>query len=229
MGEVWLGEKMSKYLIHSCEKRYWYVENYLIPSMLKQGIEMEDILVYNDDKKQGCLTSYIKSLDILDTVVGGTWHLQDDVLISSDFKEKTEQYDNGIVCGFCSYYSQYVPEGVQPVKDMWYSFPCIRIPNIVFRRFIKWVTSAKIQKEYQAYIKDNKYVDLLFRNHILSCYAGRTIRNLSPNIVENVDYLLGGSIINYIRDEQPSSLYFKEKNLIEELEHSIENSVYKQK
>ena len=32
-----------KYMIHTCEARLWYVEEYLIPSMLKQGIKEDDI------------------------------------------------------------------------------------------------------------------------------------------------------------------------------------------
>jgi len=220
---------MSKYLIHSCEKRYWYVKDFLIPSMIKQGISEDDILVDNDDIKRGCLNSYIHSLGLVHTAIGGTWHLQDDILICSDFREITEAFDKGIVCGFCSYYSKDVPSGVRPIKDLWYSFPCIRIPNIVFRRFIIWVTSAEIQTKYQAYIKDNKFVDMLFRKYVLLHHADKTVRNLNPNIIENVDYLLGGSIINYIRDEQPLSLYFKEQNLVEELKSSLENTVYKDK
>lgn len=229
MGEVWIGEKMSTYLIHSCEKRYWYVRDYLVPSMIKQGIREEDIIVDNDDNKQGCLVSYIKSFDKIGTTLDGTWHLQDDVLISSDFKAVTEKYDSGVVCGFCSFYSNDVPAGIRPVQDMWYSFPCIRIPNVIFKGFIDWVTSKKIQKEYQVYIRDNKFVDFLFRKYVLSTYKDRIVRNLAPNIVENVDFLLGGSVINYIREDQPCSLYFNEQNLVEELKCSIENSVYKQK
>ena len=39
---------MAKYLIHACPKRMWYVQEYLVPSLLKQGIYESDISVYND-------------------------------------------------------------------------------------------------------------------------------------------------------------------------------------
>jgi len=37
-----------KYMIHSCNSRLWYVEQYLIPSMIKQNIPREDIILFND-------------------------------------------------------------------------------------------------------------------------------------------------------------------------------------
>lgn len=220
---------MAKYLIHTCSKRKWYVDEFLVPSMIKQGIECENISVYNDGAKEGCLKSFISSSEMIKTTVCGTWHLQDDIIISSWFKRITEEFDKGVVCGFCSYYSEEVPFGIRPMKDIWYSFPCIRIPNMVLRGFIKWLKSPATQNKYRVYIEQNKFVDMLFRLYIMSAYPDKTVHNLCPNIVDNVDYLLGGSTINYIRDKQPVSLYFSEQNLIEELKHSLENTIYNKK
>lgn len=212
---------MSTYLIHSCQKRKWYVDEYLVPSMLKQGIERENILIYNDVHKEGCLKSFIESSQMITSLRGGTWHLQDDVIISSNFKELTEAYDSGIVCGFCSYYSEDVPMGIRTVKDMWYSFPCIRMPNSVLRGFINWLKSPTINNKYRAYIEANKFVDSLFREYILQNHACKTVQNLYPNIVDNVDYLLGGSTINYQRDKEPVSLYFLDTSLVEDLKMEL--------
>jgi len=220
---------MSNYLIHSCQKRKWYVDEYLVPSMLKQGIKRENISVYNDEHKEGCLTSFLSSYASVASVPSGVWHLQDDVIISSNFKEVTETYDRGIVCGFCSYYSKDVPFGIRPMNDIWYSFPCIRIPNTIFKNFVAWVKSPYVQNKYRVYIEQNKFVDMLFRIFVMNNHSDMLVHNLCPNIVDNVDYLLGGSVINYIRDKEPVSLYFSEQNLIEELKYSIDNSVYKQK
>lgn len=219
---------MAKYLIHSCAKRKWYVDEYLVPSMLAQGIEKENILIYNDDSREGCLQSFLSSIDLISSVTHGTWHLQDDIIISSNFREITETYDKGIVCGFCSYYSEEVPIGIRTMSDMWYSFPCIRIPNQVVKGFVKWVRSQRIQNKYRVYIEENKFVDTLFRVYMLEVHPYKLVHNLYPNIVDNVDYLLGGSIINYQRDKLPISLYFLERNLVEELQCSIENSIYNQ-
>lgn len=53
---------MPNYLIHTMPKRKWYVENYLIPSMLEQGIKKDSITIYNDDNKAGnlktCMTAF---------------------------------------------------------------------------------------------------------------------------------------------------------------------------
>ena len=107
---------MSQYLIHATHERINYVRRHLIPSMLRQGIKSQDITLYVDNKKEGLLKALITSSK---TVKGsGTWHLQDDVIISSDFKDKTEQYDQGIVCGFCNSYSKGQP-GEVGVDEMW--------------------------------------------------------------------------------------------------------------
>ena len=43
---------MAYYLIHACNKRFWYVKEYLIPSMMLQGIPAENIFVYRDYNEQ---------------------------------------------------------------------------------------------------------------------------------------------------------------------------------
>lgn len=218
-----LGGNMAKYLIHTCGKRKWYVDSYLIPSMLNQGIKRENLWVYNDDAKKGCLRSFIDSARLIPRTSGGVWHLQDDVVISSDFRLMTEEFDDGIVCGFCSYYSEGYPMGIRHVRDMWYSFPCIRIPNSVLRGFIEWLESVEIQKRYQAYFKENKFVDTLFRIYVLERCGDMLVHNLYPNIVDNIDYLLGGSIINCARTKSPASLYFNDSELVQELKESLQN------
>ena len=57
-------ENNTKYLIHAMPKRMWYVEKYLIPSMIEQGIAKENIRVYNDEKGEGnlraCLNAFLR-------------------------------------------------------------------------------------------------------------------------------------------------------------------------
>ena len=129
---------MAQYLIHAMPKRIWYVNEYLIPSMIEQGIKAEDIRVYNDEKREGNLKACMKAYEMCEGD-GGTWHLQDDVCISSSFKALTEKYDTGIVCGFKSEYDGTQMPGIVPVQNMWFSFPCIRIPNSIAREVAKWV------------------------------------------------------------------------------------------
>ena len=186
--------------------------------MIEQGIDEDDISVYNDDGGKGCLTSFLISFREL-TADGGTWHLQDDVIISSDFKEKTEKYDNGIVCGFCNSYSNSRTWGYTDLMNMWYSFPCIRIPNRIAVTFTHWCDY--LGDRYYYYRKDNKHVDVLFREYLYSKYPDMTVLNLAPNIVNHVDYLLGGSIINVERIQDVGSLFWEEPDLIDELRYKI--------
>ena len=37
-----------KFLIHACPKRDWFVEGYIIPEMVRQGIDRSDIEVWMD-------------------------------------------------------------------------------------------------------------------------------------------------------------------------------------
>ena len=147
---------MAKYLIHSCQKRKWYVDNYLIPSMLEQGIKRENILVYNDNERLGNLRAFLASADMVGQS-SGTWHLQDDIIIASNFKAITEEYDKGIVCGFCNKYSEGLQIGIRPVRDMWYSFPCIIIPNEYAHEFVKWLEDRRDDTNYIQCIQENKH------------------------------------------------------------------------
>ena len=46
-------------------------------------------------------------------------------------------------------------------------------------------------------------------------------RNLSPNIVEHIDYLLGGSIANKKRKGALTSLYWIERELTDKLKDRL--------
>ena len=130
-----------KYLIHTFPKRLWYVEKYLIPSMIEQGIKKKDIYIYNDENGFGNLFAFLDSIRFIINNLSkekGLWHLQDDVIISKDFKERTESInklniDNIVVNGFVNkWYANLEKSGRVNVKDYWYSFPCIYIPNRYF-------------------------------------------------------------------------------------------------
>ena len=137
---------MAKYMIHAYPKRMWYVEGYIVPSLIAQGIPEEDIIVWNDTAGEGTLRACMNSFLSCEGE-GGTWHLQDDVAICSDFKERTEWYDSGLVCGFSS--RMYDGEhdykiGAVHRKNMWFSFPCIRIPDPWARECANWVLNEII-------------------------------------------------------------------------------------
>ena len=97
---------MAYYMIHTCEKRLWYVKQFLLPDMLRQGIEQDHILIYRDKNGIGNLRAWVDSCNRLayqskKESIKNVWHLQDDVVISKKFKTVTELYENhDIVCGF---------------------------------------------------------------------------------------------------------------------------------
>jgi hypothetical protein len=213
-----------KYVIHTCPDRLWYVEDFLVPSMKKQGINAKDIIVDNDAERMGTLKFYLKSFSQIPKDTYGTWHLQDDVVLSKHFAERTKQYDDGLVNGFCSNYcKQKVPGVVKPDK-MWYSFPCMRIPNILIHDFLHWFYNYAIkQQKWQHMVEANKFIDAFFMYFIKEQYPNLRMRNVSPNLVDHVDYLLGGSTINAVKfqtlDRRAS--FWNEPDVIRNLEWEL--------
>lgn len=189
--------------------------------MRKQGIKRKNIVVYNDRKREGQLTSIINSY--AKTNGEDFWHLQDDIIISSKFKEKTEEYNDGIVCGFCNGFSIGRP-GRVVIFDMWYSMPCIRIPGKIFKDFIEWLNDDSVRVKFKCYFEENKHDDVLFEAFLKEHYTKIRPYNLSPNIVNHIDHLLGGSIINKTRDKPTNyimSKFWDEPELLDCIEKEL--------
>ena len=210
-----------RYMIHSCDKRLWYVKEYLVPSMIAQGIPASDIEIKNDDAHRGCLWSYIDCFWRLKGEFGeGTWHMQDDVLICRDFAKKTREHNNGVVYGF---YHQHKDEldlvdGERSVMDAGYSFPCMRIPDRMAAEFATWFLSdAQYREKYRRWVEERKYADAFWRDFLREKYTDSSIYCLKPSIVEHVDCLIGGSIINVWRDRWARASYFDDDDLVEDL------------
>lgn len=211
---------MPHYLIRTIPERRWYVDEFLIPSIVEQGVNERYITVYEDTEKQGNLPSCIAAFSMRASLYGGTWYLQDDVVISSKFAEITTKYDTGIVCGFCSEYDSFRRAGWVNTDQMWFSFPCIRIPNYVVKEFLEWFKTDAIQKKYAMEINARKYDDSLFRYWAVNNYIANIALNLNPNIVNHVDYLLGGSVTNK-RHKKIVSAYWEEDGRVKDLEVAL--------
>lgn len=215
-----------KYMIHTIPLRQWYVDKYLLPSMLKQGIDREDITVYLDDKKDGNLKSCLKSFASLPEK-GHTWHLQDDVILASNFAETCKRWEipfpHEILCGFCSIYDKGVTDIAHNVENMWYSFQCIRINNKLAHEFVDWVQQQKQDEDskYLMQINNNMFDDYLFKSFIKEQHPrDLAIYNIKPNLVDHIDTLIGGSSL-YQRNELMRSMYWEEPELIEELKKKL--------
>lgn len=214
---------MTKYMIHAVPKRMWYVENYLIPSMLEQGINRDDIRIHNDILKENNLTACMHAFQEVDTSETGTWHLQDDVIISHDFKEQTDKYNHGIVCGFKSMYDGENEAGDVPATKMWFSFLCIRIPNLVARGCAKWVLNYIIGNPiYKEWWENGKNDDMLFRKYVWENYPNERAFNIAPNIVDHIDYLIGGTVNSSKRIVQIRSKHWTDEYLVDRLAKQLE-------
>lgn len=210
---------MYKYMIHTCDQRKWYVNKYLIPSMLEQGIQKDEIIVAVDSNNMGILYSTMQMFDWIGRTQDWStmmWHLQDDVIISSDFKQLAETLYGDIICGFCSMYDRSRKFGLVEKEQMWYSFPCIGIKNYYAKDCADWFFEKAIfESENKDKLKTGKYVDLFFREYIQQHNKPIRIFNSNPNLVDHIDFLIGGSIVNSARDEkQVRSLYWKEQEKV---------------
>lgn len=205
------------YMIHSCNERKKYVVEWLIPSMLKQNININDVILYNDDNNDGCLMSWVKSCEyILQTKQDSMWHLQDDVVISKDFAMRTSiDYGDKIVNAFvCKKHnpSNYMCIGNQNIDKYWMSFQCMYVPSRHIEIFLDWFYKRVYQQgKYRKYYKDNRHADFFFWRAMKECCPDDIIYNMSPNLVDHIDYLLGGSVItkqkHYIRE----AVYWNER------------------
>ena len=207
-------------MIHACPQRMWYVTSYLVPSMLSQGIAESDITIYNDVNRDGNLVSCMKSFGSVPDDDGGTWHLQDDVLISKRFKALTEEHDDGVVCGHCwsLHRDRRDKTGFVTPDYMWFSFQCIRIPNRISMECSKWFFEEVIpQNLYEGWVRDNKYDDTMFDVFMRERHPNERVLNLAPNTVANIDYMIGGTIISQQRVFDPEEIYFHEPETLEKL------------
>lgn len=211
------------YMIHACEERRWYVYDFLIPSMTKQGISEDDIDVWTDWDHKGNLFSCMDSFGECGKRNASTWHLQDDVIISKDFYKRTKSTNpKHIVCGFCG--KAFGPDpfkyGKVPNYEMWFSFPCIHIPDKFAGEFSKWFYEDCINRDrhgIQDRILDGKSDDWFWRRFIRECHPYTDIYNLKPNLVDHIDHFLGGSIINPKREKDTRAAWFEDLDLVEEL------------
>ena len=218
---------MATYLIHCSTKRFWYVKELLIPSMLKQGIQQQDILIYNDKNGIGNLRAWVDSCNRLSLHckhhdIDGVWHLQDDVVISKNFKRLTEKYDTGLVCGFtCAYDKKPEPGHFHLYQHkMWFSFPCIRIPSDILLEFTNWANINLWQSKYfRSCVRANNADDLVFREWLYDSHVDMEHLNLAPNLINHVDKLIGGSLANPQRDKEQDtmSIFWDEQDVIDDL------------
>lgn len=214
----------SRILIHACPDRMWYVNEFLIPSLKEQGVENIDLAL--DDTGKGNLKACIDSFEECGKHDGDTWHLQDDVLICHDFAEQISEIPEGYVaCGFC--HTLFEPfnrpmVGWVPPVFMFNSFPCIRIPNDIAVEFAEWFrTDARYRDEYQNWVESDMHDDGFWHDFYVECHSHDYVYNIAPALVEHVDWLIGGSVVNEWRGYICRASYWKDEYLVDNLKREL--------
>ena len=199
-----------KFMIHSCNSRVEYVKNVLIPSMMGQGIEKEKIFLFNDDLEEGCLKAWVHSLTTLEHDREGYWHLQDDVEISKDFYNRitnlgdVEFIVNGFVCRAHNP-TNYYKIGFQNPKEWWASLQCVYIPPKYVHAFLNWFLLDVVKRgKFNNYYKKNRHADFFFYRSVIEQFPNDNMLNITPCLVNHIDYMLGGSVIT------PEKKYLRE-------------------
>ena len=210
-------------------KRMWYVTDFLIPMLEDQGAE--EIEVWNDAEKKGNLTACMDSFAARHGD-GGTWHIQDDVLPCRDFVKRCRELDQGVVYGFCCEQFTDDPQltGMVYQCDSWHSFQCVRIPDAYARECAAWVRSKSWEKQSPNpelhVLWHQNHGDDTFFHEFMACWHGRDmIRNEKPNLVQHVDWIVGGSIISPYRGFFATADYWDDDELVEELKKAVKGKV----
>lgn len=214
-----------KYLIHACEQRMWYVKDFLIPSMVDQGIDISRIRVFNDADVLGNLKAYMASLEMFGPE-DDYWHISDDVCIAPDFAEKTEKLagTEKVICAFACKICNNASAGIVRPIDMWYSFPGIYIDKYLAMDFLIWLKNrAPMILPDCFWLKKGKGDDALFKNFLIYNYPVLRVLNYAPNLVNHIDYMLGGSITNTQRDKSKdtTAVFWNHPEILEDLERRI--------
>lgn len=204
-------------LIHACPGRMWYVREFLLPSLEAQGADAVEI--WNDAERKGNLLSCMESFASRASD-GGTWHIQDDVLLARDFVRRCRELDRGVVYGFtCGQFGDDPQQtGEVYAPDAWHSFQCIRIPDAWARECSDWFFSGAWQEspnpELYALHAMGQGDDTFFREFVQARHGRETMLNAMPNLVEHVDWLVGGSILSPYRGFLARAHYWDDEDLV---------------
>lgn len=210
-----------KILIHAVPERMWYVREYLLPMLQAQGAEQVEI--WNDEDHVGNLSACMAAFAACDGD-GGTWHLQDDVLPCRDFVRRCRDLDSGLVYGFCcrNFTDRLDAFGTVYAPDAWHSFQCVRIPDAWARECAEWVLGEHWRQtspmpELPILWELNKGDDSFFHEFIQCRHGDTIVENVRPNLVEHVDWLIGGSFLQPWRGYLARAEYWDDEELVNSL------------
>ena len=214
-----------KILIHAVPERMWYVNEFLIPALQAQGAE--EIEIWNDTEHRGNLAACMDAFAAREGD-GGTWHIQDDVLLCRDFVKRCRQHDSGVVYGFCC--EQFTDDprqfGRVSVEDAWHSFQCVRIPDSWARDCAAWLEGdGRLHEQYPLWIRSGKMDDSVFRAYLIAEHGRETVENLRPCLAEHVDWIVGGSVLSPWRGFIARAYWWDDEDLVRELKAAVRGRV----
>lgn len=218
-----------RYMIHAIPKRMWYVENFLLPELRRQGVKDEEVKLWVDEEGWGNLESFVRSMQwVMNNCMPSEtiWHLQDDVWPHSRFVEMTSKINDVFAWGFA------LPEwnqdhlyhtGFVPLTQSWTSFQANAFPNRMAAEFVVWFRDAKRTRRVARYANDGKHDDVIWRQFLDDVHPNDRVYNCNPNVVDHVDYLMGGTSINpsYPKDIKRNAYWWDEPERTAELEERV--------
>lgn len=113
--------------------------------------------------------------------------------------------------------------GEQKAADHWYSFQCIRVPDSLAGECAVWFfsdASKRTQAKYRNRVLRKKHDDDFFRFFLEEKHPEMTVLNLKPNLVDHIDYLIGGTLVNKDRIEKVNRAAYwenEDEQLVEKL------------
>ena len=219
--------KPVRILIHACPKRMWYVNDFLIPMLTDQGARTNEILLWNDSGGRGNLISCMEAFASL-PFDGETWHIQDDVLPCRDFMARIRAHPGGPAYGFCcrTFFDDVRNAGRVYAADAWHSFQCVCIPDAWARDCAEWFFSGAWERsswdiDLPTLRKIGKGDDSFFREYLMQKHGTETVTNYAPNLVEHVDWLIGGSSLGHWNDRIIRSGRWEDEDLVTELRQRL--------
>ena len=113
---------------------------------------------------------------------------------------------------------------MQPLSKCWRSFPCIYIPNKYTAEFVDWYDKKVIQeKHFQQEYEGGKDDDTLFLACLSQLHPAIRSVNLTPCLVDHIDYLIGGSMLFDRKTKIHRACYLSDtdKNLVNKLAEKL--------
>ena len=210
-------------MIHATPARMWYVTGWLVPELRRQGAD--DVQIWCDNAKLGNLRACRESFASC-RGGGDTWHLQDDVLPATDFMERAKGYAGtpGLICGFANEVGGPNANltGVQKAKNLWYSFPCIRIPDGRARALAAWIRDGGDGGDTaRSFINRGIGDDWFLKRYLEMYYPDEPVLHCKPCLVEHIDFLIGGSLCTPWRGYWARAAYWDDEERVEEVREWI--------